>query len=71
VTSHPPRSTATTLLSPRQQAAQAAQWRFRDHVKVCRVPAGVRCYTCDDLNAKAAGLWVRAAVAEQRKAVTV
>jgi hypothetical protein len=61
----------TFLLSPRQQVAQAAQWRFRDHVKSCaEEEAGRLCREGRHLDAVAAGLWVRAAVAEQRKAVT-
>lgn len=66
---HHPRSTATTP----HQDAEAAQRQYRDHVtKVCRVPAGIRCYTCDELDAKAAGAWVRAEHhADSRKAVTV
>jgi hypothetical protein len=59
------------LLSPRQQVAQAAQWRFRDHVKSCaEEEAGRPCREGRHLDAVAAGLWVRAAGAEQRKAVT-
>jgi hypothetical protein len=51
------RSTTPTPLDD----ARAAQQRYRDHVtKVCKVPAGVACYTCQDLDAKAAGFWVRA-----------
>jgi hypothetical protein len=56
------------LLSPRQQVAQAAQWRFRDHVRNCaEEEAGRPCREGRHLDAVAAGLWARA---EQRKAVT-
>jgi hypothetical protein len=66
MTSQWQRSTTPTALDD----ARAAQQRFMQHAKACRVPAGVRCWTCDHLDAVAAGLWVRAALAEQRKAVT-